>query len=798
MADIITVRNTETLINRGLSLNLKSINSLIQDLFKRYSNAVNIISGGNLIGFTQTRQIQDQFGISIEYGRGKIVFKNGIDKTEYLIKNRNHVAEKIGIDANELYKNRRDFGFLQECFQKLDRTFDLGDNGKTMQLYISMNDGNTQPLDSKSSWTEYILTKDWIENLSLKAIDEIHNVQDYRIDYLSEMIQNMVKDHEIDFHSKLDEFSESEFADKIRLKTVEDGEHDNEEPESDMDKFNDAMNRLNSFRRLQYGFYEMFKPIGGTTNEKYVKVKLSTDGELNISGVVGLQDCEHVEWEHGTMEYLRSLNTGNQRYDFQISMPFNDLNSVLWWKPDEPEQLDVDEEREGEITEPTGYRYYKPYETERFLRWFGTNYVPILDPDTVMKKTICSIPRLSNDVQSDGFYRDATNIVARNLDMTRVNVNENTSLSLLSLAQKSTIDLVNKPDGQYLSFVVSGGQQTSNLSFSITGKMYGAIQEMNHFSNTWKLLRNSYIVLKKRLLILEVILSIYPKIESRWKMEMDGKPLIPPKWIQAMDALGEMQTPNVIDLLRFRQIDIETINRFIDVGWNAIDEFIGRQDFIQNSMYDNLKTYIMEFSGTGENHQAFAGIPMANENKELLIRKPLMDLFHVSENAETQMELDKEYSKYDITFNDITVDELRERIETFNNLIVRLPVNTYHNKLASRHIFLDWKGFVDGAVRKMVENGETYDNPDTPQEEKDKVEGKRLYVMKMEDGETWMTKTGFGTDKDKDGNPKQHEYVELYIDPQFTTPLVDYSYCIGENGEILHDRWDYWTEGDFS
>lgn len=185
LADIITVRNTETLINRGLSLNLKSINSLIQDLFKRYSNAVNIISGGNLIGFTQTMQIQDQFGISKEYGRGKIVFKNGIDKIEYLIKNRNHVAGKIGIDANELYKNRRDFGFLQECFQKLDRTFDLGENGKTMQLYISMNDGNTQPLDSKSSWTEYILTKDWIENLSLKAIDEINNVQDYRIDYLS-------------------------------------------------------------------------------------------------------------------------------------------------------------------------------------------------------------------------------------------------------------------------------------------------------------------------------------------------------------------------------------------------------------------------------------------------------------------------------------------------------------------------------------------------------------------------------------------------------------------------------------
>ena len=34
-----------------------------------------------------------------------------------------------------------------------------------------------------------------------------------------------------------------------------------------------------------------------------------------------------------------------------------------------------------------------------------------------------------------------------------------------------------------------------------------------------------------------------------------------------------------------------------------------------------------------------------------------------------------------------TVDELRNRIQTFNNLIVRLPVDTYANKVASLHIF---------------------------------------------------------------------------------------------------------------
>lgn len=44
------------------------------------------------------------------------------------------------------------------------------------------------------------------------------------------------------------------------------------------------------------------------------------------------------------------------------------------------------------------------------------------------------------------------------------------------------------------------------------------------------------------------------------------------------------------------------------------------------------------------------------------------------------------------------MDELRERLTTLNNLIVRLPITTYHNKLASRHIFKDWKRFVDGAI----------------------------------------------------------------------------------------------------
>ena len=158
--------------------------------------------------------------------------------------------------------------------------------------------------------------------------------------------------------------------------------------------------------------------------------------------MVALTDCEHVEWEYGSLDYLRSLNTGNQKYRFKISLPFNDTNSVLWWKPDNPEPLEANEdEEEGKSTQQLGYRYYKPYETERFLRWFGTTYIPILDESNITKKSVCSAPRLSEDVQSNSFYEDATNITQRTQDLTRVDMDEATSISLLSLSPTATIDV---------------------------------------------------------------------------------------------------------------------------------------------------------------------------------------------------------------------------------------------------------------------------------------------------------------------------------------------------------------------
>jgi hypothetical protein len=290
----------------------------------------------------------------------------------------------------------------------------------------------------------------------------------------------MMADHEIEYHDTLEKFNPSRYLDSGKVNA-----------------YTDAFNKLRSFGVLDYGFYEIYKPIGVDNDdcERYVKVKLSTTGELDISGVVNLKDCEHVEWEYGTPEYLRALNTGNERYDLKISLPFNDMSSVLWWKPDGPEQLEVDEEEEGKVTEPTGWRYFKPYETERFLRWFGTNYIPFIDLDTITKMTVCSVPKLKDDVDAQNFYSDATNIAARGGPMHRTSLDTSTSQTLLSLQPKATIELVNKmePPGQYVRFVVTGNQQTVALAFNVKGRMLNTIQEMHHYIHTWSFLNEAYL-----------------------------------------------------------------------------------------------------------------------------------------------------------------------------------------------------------------------------------------------------------------------------------------------------------------
>ena len=179
----------------------------------------------------------------------------------------------------------------------------------------------------------------------------------------------------------------------------------------------------------------------------------------------------------------------------------------------------------------------------------------------------------------------------------------------------------------------------------------------------------------------------------------------------------------------------------------------------------------------------YESIPLSQFSKEEYLDKTLNKLMCIGRNKTEQDEIDEERAKYAISFDEVTVDVLRERIETFNNLIVRLPTDTYHNKMASRHIFQDWKAFVDGAVERLIKR-------------------KELFRKMHADGKTPIYETDYGTEvigKDISGNEiyKSHEYSELYVDDGFTTPLIDYSYCKDEFNRPIHDRWDFWSEDDF-
>jgi len=486
------------------------------------------------------------------------------------------------------------------------------------------------------------------------------------------------------------------------------------------------------------------------------------------------------------------------------------------------------------VPEKVKWRDYKEYEKERFLRWFGTDYVPALDLDNITKKTLCSIPKMSNDIQSDTFSEDARNLISETSDLTRANIDNSTSQSLLSLATKSTLNVINKDDGQYLRMVVSGHQQTAGVAFHLTGKMQNVIQDMNHYANTWMLIQKAYQCICLEMLFLNVTTTLAPNVVQIWdkigQYMGDDDDYIPKDWYTIKSYLEPLQTPTFLDLLRFRQLDIETIiekvnyqmlkrrafllgisdkrNRLeedSDGEWTEIeDSYYSREEFLRLFINDEdlitqlknmlgdiiyyntyLDHYIYKYMEDDNQDKPmwYANIPLAEEQIKVLIIEPLDRIYGRSYTADEI----EERKKYNVSFDDVTVDELRTTIMTLNTLIVRLPTDTYQNKIASRHIFQDWKKFVDGSVKKMVANGEKYLNPETTPEEKEELEPKCLFVeWETKDGKrVWKTETGNGTD----GLP--HPYTELYVDSLKTEKLIDYSYCI-EEGKVVHDRWDYW------
>lgn len=589
----------DTLINRGMQLDLRDINLKLTNLFKEYSLSLGQIMGDDLFGSTQVMQIQNGDGVSIGYNKGSIKVKNSIDKLKYIIDHRNLVADIIGAPASEIYRNRRHYGRMTNYIRILDSKYDMGDPDANMQLYISRHDDNVSQLDSTLDWVDYILTENWVRKLADASIDKIQNLQDQRIVYLVDMLQGMMKDHEVDIHGAGSE-EDIDFSEYI---------------DRPLDDYQEAFNRLNSFSKLQYGFYEIYKPIGGSF-EKYVKVNLRTNGAIEISGLVELKDCEHVEWEYGSKEYLRSLNTGNQRYDFKISRPFNDENSTLWWKPDSPEDLQVpgkyDISYPDVNPEPVSVKkYYKEYETERFLRWFGTDHIPEIDPKTITKMVVCQPHTLSNDTQNrEEFFSNANNLM--DADLSKMNIDDQTSLSLLSLAPKSTIDIIQKEDGQYLRFIVSGHQQTSTISFNVKGKMLPTIQEINHYYHTLETITEMYVNLTKRIMFLKLTRELNEELEEKWEKTCPDKEYIPSDWLVIQEQIGNMvQNPTFIDLIRFRYINYEALEAKIDEQYNERNEFLEGNNWANRS----LETYISDY-GKPDGNTGLNGTGLSNATKE--------------------------------------------------------------------------------------------------------------------------------------------------------------------------------------
>ena len=357
-------------------------------------------------------------------------------------------------------------------------------------------------------------------------------------------------------------------------------------------------------------------------------------------------------------------------------------------------------------------------------------------------------------------------------------------------------------------------------------------------------------------MFLELSLLIQPNIQKIWdKMDFD-EAWIPDEWKEVRDALGEMQyNPNQIDMLRFRQLNLESMlvkfndqrmvrEQFLKIlDWNDSKEeneisemksyvsehFRGDESelaevmemasgrFLDVNLYDCITAFGTLDIANDLNtfNEELNAIPLPKDVKENQLKLPLERLYGKDLTEEDLTQAEKDYwadrnTRYNISFEDVTVDELRRRIETFNNLIVRLPISSTNNKMVSRHIFMDWKRFVDGAVEHMVNNGDEYKQEKTTEERKKFIQDKILYVKRGEDGR-WLKSYGKGTDEDEDGNLKVHEFVEIYVDDETTVPLVDYSYLydttsingamnpyIDPRTEKPHgDRWDYWSEDDF-
>lgn len=91
--------------------------------------------------------LQNLNGVPVEYDRGRIVFKNSIDRLKFLLNHKDKVAEIIGTTPGKIFSNRRNLQKVSQYIAKIDNMYELGNLDYDMQMYISKHSENTGILD---------------------------------------------------------------------------------------------------------------------------------------------------------------------------------------------------------------------------------------------------------------------------------------------------------------------------------------------------------------------------------------------------------------------------------------------------------------------------------------------------------------------------------------------------------------------------------------------------------------------------------------------------------------------------
>jgi hypothetical protein len=120
---------------------------------------LNKILGDELISGSQIREMySNETGVFKEYSKGQIAFKNGIDSLRYLLDHSEKVSSLIGVESSEITENKRNLAKVKEYLNRLRGVCEIGNVQDPIQMYISRHDANTESLDSKNDWADYILT----------------------------------------------------------------------------------------------------------------------------------------------------------------------------------------------------------------------------------------------------------------------------------------------------------------------------------------------------------------------------------------------------------------------------------------------------------------------------------------------------------------------------------------------------------------------------------------------------------------------------------------------------------------